>query len=317
MKRIDRIILFCCCLLPTASIAQTHKVSVKAACGFAGDVKSEYECADNPSAEITEIDHIVNSMMHSKGNKILVYFEDCAFVTRPITALTRDGRLEIIVNAKTLLKFPHWYLLSMLAHELGHITNGHIYMPNCVTRDHELSADYYAGFLAHEAKCPSLDLAMAPFRTVPPDADHPPTAQRLDSVRAGWNDQQKPFYPARAEHIEGVPGIVDFYGRYLDLLVTATPFVNRSGNRVEHRYKIKFHLVSKDMRLSMNTVFPTIQRVSYSVGPASAEKPAVMITEGKDNFSYTITGIFENLPVRCTVWFVDSSQQKLTAEFNF
>jgi hypothetical protein len=302
-------------LCGAASVVQTHKVYVTAACGFAGDVKEEYDCADDASPKLENVVFRMIAFNGFKGSGIRI--EDCKAVQYPVTARNRNGTVEIIVDASKLGQLPNWYLASILAHELGHIYDGHIYDVQCVSKKHELDADYYAGFWAHRANCPKVDLVIEPFLTVPPDDTHPDSAERIRSVRLGWSDEEKPYPVETGVTATGPAKDADTYGKYTDLFVTVTPYVlRRFLHRSHNDFKVKIHLASTDIRLPVDSLVSRILKVTYSFDEEHITDDLVVSrNQYQDNFGYLITGVWNAFPVKCVVYFKDNSMLMMTKEF--
>ena len=109
-------------------------------------------------------------------------------------AMTRWGTRYIVYDRKRFhwdKKNPRWEDVTILAHEIGHHLNGH-------TLDHwrsywktELEADRFAGFAVSRLGG-SLENALTPYRRMSAEGTetHPPRAQRLEAVEAGWRHSE-------------------------------------------------------------------------------------------------------------------------------
>jgi hypothetical protein len=348
-----KIVLLLCCFVPFAALAQMHRVHLIAACGFAGDARLDYDCLNNPPPDM---ETLVSKMIAFNGIKgVTVKIEDVPSITLPVIGLNRNRTLQIMVNATRLKGSSYWFLASMLAHELGHVYNGDLYSPKCVTRVHELNADYYAGFWARGANCPAVDSAVAPFAHVPTDEDHPPSAQRIDSVRAGWlAASQRQLYLTASTNQNAVslnaftyaytqklapatnilpyvprikPGVpaksswwssrlTAYYDRSLDLFATVTPNVSETDHRKSKDYKFKFHLTSDNIFLPVSWILPQIRKVTYTFDKKNLKKPEVdSYNTNRDNFGYTVAGVWDQVTVRCIVFFKDGSTMPIVKTF--
>lgn len=81
----------------------------------------------------------------------------------------------------------NWWLLGIIAHEVGHHLQGHTLSGIGSRPATELEADEYAGFVL-AALGASLEEAQSLWRTLPPEGSptHPPRHQRLLAVERGW-----------------------------------------------------------------------------------------------------------------------------------
>jgi len=294
--------------------ALTIEVHLVEACGFKGAIHKTYICKNDISDPLEKL--IANMITFSgfKGDRINIYDSD--FVDTPITGVDSLGFVTIMVNEKKTGDHPSWYLLSMLAHELGHVYRRHIYLADCVSKPHELQADYYAGFFAHRAGCPLVDSVMAAYTTVTADEDHPDANIRKDSVQLGWNDAALPFRLNGADSLAFISQkkFADKFRKYADLFVTVTPY--RKFLKKEVLYNVTFHLTSKDPGVSVDSIVSHIDIVSYLFDTETFEKPLVgSVNINKDNYGYKLTGIWGEFPLKCVIYFKDDSVLPIVKEF--
>jgi hypothetical protein len=291
-----------------------RKVHLKLACGFVKNVKLNYLCFPNPRPQLSDI---VSAMIHFNGNSSDgIRIEDSDYATMPITGLDSAGNIVIIVDSRQILAKSHWYMISILAHELGHITNRDVYLNDCVSRPHELKADYYAGFWAHRAQCPSVDSVIAPFLTVIPDQDHPDGAKRREWVKKGWQAEEEPFEPSPKKSIT-LPTLKDTYGQYIDLYATITPYQWNIASKHYDVFKTKLLIGTNDLRLPVSRVVSLIEKVTYSADDKLFRLPFAEFSNKNNNFSYMTFGRQKQFPVTCTIYFIDHSTMTITKDFQF
>lgn len=102
-----------------------------------------------------------------------------------------------------------WAELGILAHEVAHHLNGHTVENSFSTRDLELAADRSAGFWMGRLGA-TLEQAQSGFNSfpdiVPPGSSHPRRKDRLEAVKAGWEESGggKP-----KSDLEGIKNFVD------------------------------------------------------------------------------------------------------------
>jgi hypothetical protein len=109
-------------------------------------------------------------------------------------AMIRNGKRYIVYDRRRFQwdrKAPRWEDVAILAHEIGHHLNGHTLDDIGSRPPTELEADRFAGF-AISRLGGSLENALAGFRALPKDGSrtHPPRAERLAAVEAGWRHSE-------------------------------------------------------------------------------------------------------------------------------
>jgi len=255
-------------------------------------------------------------MISFNGNTLEgISIEDSEYASMPVTGLDSAGHIIIIVDSHQLLSSPRWFMISILAHELGHITNRDVYLKDCVNKPNELKADYYAGFWAHRAQCPLVDSVIAPFLTVIPDEDHPEGAKRREWVIKGWNDEVKPF-KLQAPANFGLNTLSDYYGQYIDILGTISPY-RWTATSKNYGYKMKVLIGTKDYRLPTSRIVLLIQKVSYSIDDKYFRISFPYFSSRSNDFAYMSFGQRRRLPITCTIYFVDRSIKTITKTFDF
>jgi hypothetical protein len=126
-----------------------------------------------------------------------------------------DGKRVILYDPQPIADIENitdhdWPAVSILAHEIGHHLAGHT-LAREYNRDFELEADYFSGFILEKMGA-TLDEAQAVMnllRDHPNMTDHPPQAERLAAIEAGWTqaaDQDQfatwePNFPGFSEEV--------------------------------------------------------------------------------------------------------------------
>lgn len=81
-----------------------------------------------------------------------------------------------------------WASISVLAHEMGHHHNNHLFTGPGSTPAKELEADYFSGYALAKVGA-TLSEATAAMQRISPlqgNASHPGRAQRVDAIQKGW-----------------------------------------------------------------------------------------------------------------------------------
>ena len=119
-----------------------------------------------------------------------------ADITREFAAyaIIRGGRRYIVYDRKSLtwdISNPNWIDVTVMAHEIGHHLNGHTLDREISFWKRELEADRFAGFAVSRLGG-SLENALAAFRGVSVEGTelHPPRAQQLEAIEAGWRHSE-------------------------------------------------------------------------------------------------------------------------------
>lgn len=180
--------------------------------GFYGKSTTNGEvCAQNGSfMSEAEVNNLVTEMLDRIGAKnryVIVacpQLENCQatlFQGRPYILYNPDflGRVKrLSFSSSDLPKVSgqDWETLTVLAHELGHHINNHILnpLPGATQQERELEADESAGFIIY-LMGGSLNQATQVFANVPEKGTytHPSRADRVASVRKGWENAQKKY----------------------------------------------------------------------------------------------------------------------------
>lgn len=311
-----KLILFCFIVflgLPTSGAPKVRTVRLVTACGFGPNVRLTYQCSLSAPPSVSDI---ISKMIAFNGNSSKgIQIEDSPGMDYPVTGRDVDNNVIIIVDAEKMLKLPSWNLRAILAHELGHITNGHVYMKSCISHEYELSADYYAGFWSSRAGCSSVDSVLAPFSNVKPDDHHPKHADRIKSVRTGWDEEKKPFEIKAPVKTIGFPKLKDLYGQYLKLFATVTPYRWQLGKKVRYTYKTKVMLSTKNIRVPLEQLLSVVARVEYASKDGFFKFPLLLNANRDNDFCYMYIGGENPLPVVCTIYFVDKSSLVIKEKF--
>lgn len=83
---------------------------------------------------------------------------------------------------------PDWGLISILAHEIGHHLQGHIFQNDADFHRRELEADEFTGFVMHRMGA-SLAESQVAIEMLAQDFDvatHPRRSTRLAAIERGW-----------------------------------------------------------------------------------------------------------------------------------
>lgn len=119
-----------------------------------------------------------------------------ADITREFAAYAtvRGGRRYIVYDRESLtwdISNPNWIDVTIMAHEIGHHLNNHPLDREIAYWKRELEADRFAGFAVSRLGG-SLENALAAFRGLSVEGTelHPPRAQRLEAVEAGWRHSE-------------------------------------------------------------------------------------------------------------------------------
>ncbi len=123
-----------------------------------------------PRFEIRAADNINNAAAVIHGGKRYVLYD-------------RDFVASINNAVKT-----DWAGVSILAHEIGHHLNGHTLDSRGGSREAELEADEFSGFVLRKlgASVKDAQAAMANISSEHPSSTHPGKADRLKVIEKGW-----------------------------------------------------------------------------------------------------------------------------------
>jgi hypothetical protein len=82
----------------------------------------------------------------------------------------------------------NWASVSVLAHEMGHHYENHLFTGNGSTPAKELEADYFSGYALAKINASLADATAALERIAPVqgNSSHPGRAARVDAIRRGW-----------------------------------------------------------------------------------------------------------------------------------
>jgi hypothetical protein len=294
--------------------AQKINVHLVEACGYKGSVRQNYSCNDDVPQTLEKLISNMITFSGFKGDRINIF--DTDQVDLPVIGVDTLGFVTILVNEKKIGKRPSWYVLSILSHELGHVYRRHLYLPDCVTKEHELQADYYAGFFAHRANCPLLDSVIAPYKNLVADEDHPSSEIRIGSVISGWTDAALPFKLNTADSLTMISknSFANKFKKFADLFVTVTPY--RKFLNTNIFYNVTFHLTSNDPGLPVDSIVSNIDMVSYLLDRESFTTPLVpSYNVNGDNYGYTLTKVWGEFPLKCVIYFKDDSILPIVKEF--
>jgi hypothetical protein len=148
------------------------------------------------SAASPDVQDSVNSILAAAGvqRPILVYrgtSEDV--IERGATQADVGGKRVIVYSSeflKVLIKRTRntWGVVSVLAHEVGHIVNSH----NESSQSTELEADYFSGFMMRRLGA-SLEDALCVVRLEDSEESrtYPSTERRITEITRGYNSTRR------------------------------------------------------------------------------------------------------------------------------
>jgi tetratricopeptide (TPR) repeat protein len=174
---------------------------------------NDFICGYNNSDEIEFCDYItkqsyvgnnifhesIENMMNSIAlpqNFILV---ECDNINNAY-AYSRNGVRYIIIDSKWIKNFhsQNWFVLSVIAHEIGHHLCGHSIhstnLNNQQKRNRELEADKFSGYLLKTINSNLEDALTGINNLIPIEIDdshstHPSRLKRIKAVTEGFNNQ--------------------------------------------------------------------------------------------------------------------------------
>lgn len=128
-------------------------------------------------------------------NFILV---ECSNVNNAYAFLSSRGERYIVIDNQwlTAIGSKNWFILGVIAHEIGHHLCGHTSVNKELTyaesQKQELEADKFAGFILQGLGA-TLDQALSSINTLVPNEEddtystHPKRSRRLVAIKAGYN----------------------------------------------------------------------------------------------------------------------------------
>jgi hypothetical protein len=299
------VLVITCVFCQHALLSQPVKTRLSNVCAFADTPKNEYALDYHRNLE-----RFIQKMISTIGfSGDYIYISSSPDVDYAASGLRTDGKAEILVADNFNPNQFYWYHATILAHELAHIFNRDIYEPDCASMENELLADYYAGFWASKNNA-VIDSVQAPFYRLPDDSTHPPREDRLKAVESGWNHAKKPF-TLDVDTVGATSSSI--YGKYLNMYFTISP-----DRRFKEtlKYKVYFHLASKDISVPFNSIIQKISRVSYVLHQPTFRHPFVTsCNQNDDSFGYTLTGVYGTFPIVCLVYFKDDSVWSIVKGF--
>jgi hypothetical protein len=173
-------------LLLGSSSAQ-EKLALTASCNFAGDGGQRVVFTFDPDPETKEA---VAKLVERTGlarNFVLL----AANVPNATAAVDSDKRRVILYNQDFMTRLTEsnsdWAAKAILAHELGHHLQGHLF-EQIDRMKSELEADKYSGFLLGQlgAKLNEAQSAVESLGSDDISGDYPPKSARLAAVTNGW-----------------------------------------------------------------------------------------------------------------------------------
>lgn len=286
-----------------AADGQQKKTVLLNTCGLLEAPKAEYDLTYNKRLEYF-IQKIISSTGFG-GNSI--HISSSPDVKYAITGLRSDGNAEVVVNDQFDPNENFWYNKIILVHEIAHVLNGDIFNAIHTILMKELGADYSAGFWSGRMGLP-IDSAKAPFIDLPDAAGYPDKASRLNSVDSGWHVAKNSITPAEA------PTASIKYEKYLNLYFTVTnqPKLPASSGK----YKVYFHLASRNMNLPFDSISPQISKVSYVLHKTFRHQLVTSYNVNDDAFGYSLTKVWRTFPLVCLVYFRDNSVLPIIKEFS-
>ena len=144
-----------------------------------------------------------------------------------------------------------WQALTILAHEVGHLINGHFYnsRPDVKAWDKELQADVFAGRILYQMNSTLEQAQDVYFTSIVPEQgsmSHPPRKQRLEAIAKGYNTAARLFPKPNAtvtkestfSYVEVMPEFQGNLGEFLSNNLVYPK--DAQENNIEGRVTVKF-----------------------------------------------------------------------------
>lgn len=216
------------------------------ACALEGDVRLGTITAFTSSSEAKRVVEEICSCVALPANFEIVAVKDpqvnaYATVHNSQRYIVYDEAfMKSIANKKT----KNWAGRTIMAHEIGHHLCGHT-LDNVGSRPpRELEADNFAGFVAAMLGS-SLEDAVAVFKKISStgSATHPPRAERIAAVSAGWKRGRK--QEANKEQLNVITHNGRADGSYVRVI---SEFVNEGETWVEYQHGQRFSSFTEEAR---------------------------------------------------------------------
>lgn len=146
----------------------------------------------HPDAVVSQVMVAAQDIVDHTGLRL--NFEPApAYVPSAMAYMGPNGARLLLYNPEFMTAVhdrvnPDWGLISILAHEIGHHLQGHIFQNDADFHRRELEADEFTGFVMFRMGA-SLAEAQVAIRMLAQDFDvptHPRRATRLAAIERGW-----------------------------------------------------------------------------------------------------------------------------------
>lgn len=205
-KTLKKLILYFSFFLISLTVTGQNKSSF--ICGYNTAIKPNFCDFVNDKKYINDLGVLNNikSIVDLVGlpqNFILV---ECSNVNNAFAFCSQTGTRYIVIDSKwmTSIGSKNWFIIGVLAHEIGHHLCGHTILnkelTNIESQNQELEADKFSGLILQGLGA-TLEQALSALNTLVPNelgdkyTTHPSRSKRLIAIKAGYN-KSSPKYPS-------------------------------------------------------------------------------------------------------------------------
>ena len=191
MKSIKKgiVIAALCCMVPAWAQKTFGSDKYTAMCNYYGETTADVIVMAPATPAAEKVVQDIMSVIGLKANFELRGSSDVPTAA----AVIKKGKRFILYNPQFMNKIinytgNNWAAVSIMAHEIGHHLSGHTLDSKSSQPSTELEADEFSGFVLQKmgASLSDAQAAMAAIASVKGSHTHPPKANRLSAIAAGW-----------------------------------------------------------------------------------------------------------------------------------
>src|SRR5262245_3954427 len=169
--------------------AQKAAIPLKNACSYFGEVLTGSAVAQ-PGSD--EAEQMIRRIIDASG--LAQNFRTLVAPVPNAAAVSVNGSRLILYNSTFIADLTArtrnpWAPISIMAHEIGHHLNGHMFSATAGTPALELEADFFSGFILQRlgASLADATIAMQELGSPTASASHPAKPERLAAITSGWS----------------------------------------------------------------------------------------------------------------------------------
>ena len=184
-------------------------------CGYTESVRPnfcQFVYDDSKNIDETNVLEVIDEILKTISlDKKSFFLKKCANINNAYAYCSVDGTRYIVIDESWLnqINNRNWFIIGVLAHEIGHHLNGHTINSKILNlserRQQELEADRFSGSILKNLGASQIEATawvntIIPFEESDEHSTHPSKSKRISAIKAGYNGVELRDYTSKESY---------------------------------------------------------------------------------------------------------------------